>query len=406
MESILIVGIILFAGFLLGELAKFINLPKVTGYIISGILLNPSICHIIPVDFPAHTNLITNIALAFIAFSVGGTLSYPKIKKLGNVILSLTFWEAEFAFLTVAFIFIIAARYFLNIPGASFINVFVPFGLLTASLAVPTDPSATLAVMHEYKAKGDVSSTIMGIAAFDDILGIINYSLAVVVATVLISHTPLTANTVVIKPLIMIGGAFLLGIIFGIIFNVITKLIKRETEGMFIVLIFGLLSLCFGTASLLKIDELLALVSMGCVVVNFNHAHVKIFTMLERYTEELIFVLFFTISGMHLNFSVISENWMLIVLFILFRTIGKYLGVMTGSHLSHASFKIRKYVTGGLIPQGGIVIGLALLTQQEVIFSSFSNILINIIIGATVFHELLGPVAAKISLLKAGEIKH
>jgi len=97
MESILVVGIILFVGFIFGELAEFIKLPKVTGYIIAGIMLNPGICRIIPSGFTEHTDLITNIALAFIVFSVGGTLLYSKIKKLGRIILSITFFEAEFA---------------------------------------------------------------------------------------------------------------------------------------------------------------------------------------------------------------------------------------------------------------------------------------------------------------------
>jgi len=405
MGSILVVGVILFVGFVFGELAKFIKLPKVTGYIIAGIILNPDICPVIPFDFPEHTGLITNIALAFIVFSVGGTLLYSKIKKLGKVILSITILEAEFAFIAVALIFIAVAQFFLQISAASFINVCIPMGLLVASLAAPTDPSATLAVIHEYKAKGEVSSTIMGVAAFDDILGIINYSLAVVAATVLMKHASLTFNALMIKPMILIGGSVLLGILFGTILNVTIKLIKRETEGMLIVLIFGLISLCFGFASLLKVDELLAVVSMGAVVVNFNPMHVKIFNMLERYTEELIFVLFFTISGMHLDFSVIANTWPLIVLFVLFRTIGKYLGVAAGGHLSKASSKIKKYVAGGLIPQGGIVIGLALLIQQDSNFSSFSDILLNVVIGATVIHELVGPIFAKVSIAKAGEIK-
>ena len=405
MGSILVVGVILFIGFIFGELAKLAKLPKVTGYILAGILLNPNICRLIPPSFPEHANLITNIALAFIVFSVGGTLLYSKIKKLGKIILSITFLEAQFAFIAVALIFIALGHFFIQIPGASFVTVFVPMGLLIASLAAPTDPSATLAVIHEYKARGQVSSTIMGIAAFDDILGIINYSLAVVAATVLIQHASLSVNALVIKPVVLIAGSILLGLVFGIILNVTTRLIERETEGMLIVLIFGLISLCFGFASLLKLDELLAVVSMGAVVVNFNYLHEKIFTMLERYTEELIFVLFFTISGMHLNFSVIAENWMLIVLFVVFRSIGKYWGVVAGGHLSQAPSKIKKYVAGGLIPQGGIVVGLALLIQQNNVFLSFSDILLNIVIGATVIHELVGPVIAKVSIVKAGEIK-
>ena len=145
--------------------------------------------------------------------------------------------------------------------------------------------------------------------------------------------------------------------------------------------------------------------AMGAFVVNFNKMREKIFKILERYTEELIFVLFFTISAMHLKFSVLSTSYILILFFVLFRTIGKVAGSKLGAHLAKSSTNVKKYVAGGLIPQGGIVIGLALLLKQNNSFDQIADIIISVIIGATIIHELVGPVIAKISLKKAGEIK-
>ena len=405
MSSTFLVGVILCTGFLLGECVRFIKLPKVTGYILAGILLNPQVCPFVPADFPQHTELITNIALAFITFSVGGTLGYSRIKALGRIVISITVFEAEMAFLAVAVPFALLGPLLMPGVGSSWVSVYFPFSILLAALAAPTDPSATLAVVHEYKAKGDVTSTIMGVAAFDDILGIMNYSLAVVVSSVLISHSSLNAGTLIVKPGVIIIGSVLLGTVFGLVLNIITRLNSRESDGVLIVLVFGLLSLCFGMATFLGVDELLATVAMGTVVVNFNRIHKKIFGLLERYTEELVFVLFFTISGMHLNFSILYKNLFLIILFAGFRGLGKFSGVFLGSRLSRAPVKIQKYTAGGLIPQGGIVVGLALLVQNNPLFSNFSEILINTIIGATVLHELLGPVLAKNALAQAGEIK-
>ena len=405
MTSTLVVGVILCAGFLLGECARFIKLPEVTGYIMAGILLNPQIFPLIPADFPRHTELITNIALAFITFSVGGSLRYSRIKALGKVVLSITVFEAELAFLAVAVALSLLGPFLLPGPGSSWLGVYIPFGLLLAALAAPTDPSATLAVVHEYKARGDVTTTIMGVAAFDDILGILNYTLAVVVASVLITHSSLNAGALIVKPVMIIAGSVLLGAVFGLLLNVVTRLNSRESDGVLIVLVFGLLSLCFGMATRLGVDELLSTVAMGAVVVNFNRIHKKIFNLLERYTEELVFVLFFTISGMHLNFAVLYNNFFIIILFSAFRALGKYYGVMVGGRLSKAPPQIQKYTAGGLIPQGGIVVGLALLVQSNPLFGNFSDVLINTIIGATVVHELLGPVLAKKAIAKAGEIK-
>ncbi len=405
MQSPLIVGIIVFTGFIFGEIASKLKLPKVTGYILAGIFLNPGLFNIVSRDFIVHTDLVTNIALSFITFSVGGTLFYPYIKKLGRGILCITLFEAECAFISVVFGFLVIAPLFIHLPGTMWAATIIPISLLIGSLASPTDPTATLAIIHEYKAQGNVSSTILGIAAFDDALGIINYSIAIALARVFILHKEFSLYASFMNPLIVIVGALLLGIGFGLFFNLITQLIKKETEGVFIVVILALLSLCFGAAKLIGLDELLATMTMGIIVVNFNSKREKIFKMLERYTEELIFVLFFTISGMHLKFSVLLTSYALVLLFVVFRTIGKFAGTMAGAQLAQSSTVIKKYVAGGLIPQGGIVIGLALMIKQIHAFDALSDIIISVIIGATIIHELVGPIASKIALKRAGDIR-
>ena len=403
MQPIFVVGIIIFVGFIFGELCEKFRLPKVTGYILAGILLNPGIINFIPKDFLKNTEVVTNISLSFITFSVGGTLLISKLRILGKRILLITFFESEFAFLFVLIIFILLGPSLLHIPNATMSLVYIPLALLLAPLASPTDPSATLAVEHEYHAKGEVTSTIMGVAAMDDVLGIINYSIAIAVASLFIINKPIGSN-LIIQPIIQILGSVLLGAIFGFILNFLTKIFKKENEGVLIVIILALLSLCFGSASLLNVDALLATMTMGFVVVNFNSKHELLFKILERYTEELIFVLFFTISAMHLDFSVLVSNYMLILVFVVFRALGKISGTFVGATISKSSAKIKKYTAGGLIPQGGIVIGLALIVRQNPDFDSISIIVINVILGATIIHEIIGPVISKYALKKAGEL--
>lgn len=390
-------------GFIFGEIATKIKLPKVTGYIIAGVLLNPGLFNLIPEDFTKHTDIVTNIALSFITFSVGGTLLYPNIKKLGKGIIFITLFEAEFAFLAVVAGMLVITPLFVNDAGAAWLTTFIPISLLIGCLASPTDPSATLAVAHEYKAKGKVTSTIMGVAALDDVMGIINYSIAIAFASVLVTHQKLGAFFST-KPIVIIGGAVILGIAFGFIFNIATTFIKKETEGVLIVLVFAILSLCFGVAMLIGVDVLLSTMIMGIYVTNFNPKRSSIFKILERYTEELIFVLFFTLSSIQLNFSVMLTYIILVVFFVIFRTIGKVSGTMVGAAVAGAPAKVKKYAAGGLIPQGGIVVGLALLIKQNSAFDNISDIIISIIIGATVIHELIGPILSETALKKAGEI--
>lgn len=403
MNLLLTAGVILLAGVLFGELASLLKLPKVTGYIIAGIVLNLQLADMAPDDVETHTSIVTNISLAFITFSVGGTLLWKTIKSLGKAIVLITLFESELALLFVFGGFLIVLHFF-NLGDAIPVAMFPVMGILLGALASPTDPSATLAVKHQYKARGPVSDSIMGIAAFDDVFGIVNFSLGIAIARLIISKTSVNYETAFFNPLIQIVGGIVMGIVFGILFNLVTKIIKKESDGSLIVIVFSFLALCFGSGKYLEVDELLASMTMGAVVVNFNKDSQRVFNLLERYTEELIFVLFFTISGMRLDFSVMNTALPMIFLFVFLRAIGKFTGVLAGASLSKANPKIRKYTGFGLFPQGGIVIGLTLIVQTIEEFKPIADIAMAVVIGATVIHELLGPVFARIALKKAGEI--
>jgi Kef-type K+ transport system membrane component KefB len=404
MSSILLVGIIVFTGFVAGEGARKVGLPKVTGFLLAGVLLNPSVTGFISQDFVYHTDLVTNIALSFITFSVGGTLLLSRVKALGKSIMSITLFEAESAFLVVLIGVLLVAPLVIHVEGATWAGTFIPAALMIACLASPTDPSATLAVVHEYKAEGKVTSTILGAAAFDDVLGIINYSVAIALAQALAHHDRLSISSAVLTPVVAIGGAIGLGAAFGFGFSLFLRLLSRETEGALIVAVLAMLCLCFGVASRIGVDELLSTMTMGMVVVNYSPLREKVFKILERYTEELIFVLFFTLSGMHLGFSTLAQNLPLVVLFVLLRTLGKVVGTLVGGRLAGMSNTVTKYVAGGLLPQGGIVVGLALLMRQNEALADISGTIISVIIGATVLHEIGGPIVAKAAIKAAGEI--
>lgn len=403
MSGITLIGIIIIAGFVLGELADKLNLPKVTGYIIAGILLSPRIAPFVSESFVDHTKIVTNISLSIITFSVGGTLSISKIKNQGRQILKITLGESTFAFLLVMLGFILLSPLLLNIDNATYMTVYIPLSLMLGSLAAPTDPTATLAVAHEYKAKGKVMSTIMGVAAFDDAIGLLLFSIAIAIATPFVSSQDIEIGSVALSVVRQLFGALLVGGVIGFIFNKVSQHLAKSSEGMMITIIIGFLSLCFGISSFLEVDELLAIMFMGFMVINFNKKQKLIFQLLERYTEQLVFILFFTISGMHLDITVLGNVFLVVLLFVLLRALGKFTGVWVGAR--KASPEVKKYTAGGLIPQGGIVIGLALMIKYNPVFSSISDEFINIILGATVIHEVIGPVIAKLSLKKAGEIE-
>jgi NhaP-type Na+/H+ or K+/H+ antiporter len=411
MDPVLAIGIIIVVGFIFGELAQKIKLPRVIGFIIAGIVLNPDLA----VFFP-HTaaqserlirsgNLVINLALCFITFSIGGTLSLLKLKKLGKGILWITILEAQFAFLFVTIGVLAAAFFMMKGPAVNWLNTYIPFALLIGCIASPTDPTPSLAISHEYKAEGDVTSTILGVSALDDAVGIINFSLAMVAASSIALHTKFSLYTSMGEPLIMIIGSLALGAFFGLLLNAVSLFLNKKTEGALIVAIFGLLALCFGIANTLKWEALLATMAMGVMVVNFNPIQDKIFRSLERYTEELIFLMFFVLSGMQLKFSVLPTASVMIIFFVILRVLGKTAGTVLGAAIAGSSGNVKKFTSAGLIPYGGIVVGLGLIMKQVPEFSGFADIIIAVVIGATILSEIIGSVCIKFALKGAGEIK-
>lgn len=404
MNKFLLIGIVLFTGFVLGQAFQKMRLPKIIGYLLAGIILNPQISSFVPQNITTRTDIVENTAIAFIAFAIGGTIVFSEIKKLGKDILYITIFEAEVAFLAITAGFLLILPFVTHIPTATWVATFIPVSLLLGCLGSPTDPSVALAITHEYKASGEVTSTILAVSAFDDVLGIINYSVAVVIAQALVSKTTLNVSSAVIVPFLIITGSVLLGSLLGVLFNLISKLITKSTEGVFFVLILSFLTLCWGLATLVGAEEILSIMVMGIVIANFNAEPEKIFRMLERYSEELIFLIFFTLSGMHLDFKVAPLAFLLLIFFVIFRVIGKFAGTALGAKIADASPNIRKYTASGLIPFGGIVIGLALMMHQNPAFSKISNFLVTTIVGGTIINELIGPLFVKKALKNAGEL--
>ncbi|MFQ5951823.1 MAG: cation:proton antiporter [Candidatus Omnitrophota bacterium] len=401
-NTILTFGVILIFGYLAGWIANLLKLPKITGYIAAGIFLEPSFLGILPKGFIQNSDAISNFALCIITYVIGGSLHFERIKKMGKTMFWMTLLEAETAFLLVfgglLVVFLAAGRYL----GVSIQpTYYLPLALLSGALASPTDPTATIAVKEEYKADGPVTTTILGIAAFDDATGIVNFSIATAICVAVLGGAGSNIGTFV-HPVVVILGSMLMGVLFAFLLLWVARKVKEK--GVLVVLIFGFLFLCFGTAKLLNMDELLSTMVLGCVVANSGKYGEKFFISIREYIEETIFVIFFVLAGAHLEIGVLKSCLWIVLVFVIFRTLGKVLGVYFGGLISGAKGNVKRYTAFGLIPQGGIVVGLALLVKQDPRFSDISTILLNIVLGTTVFHEFIGPLFAEIGLKKANEV--
>ena len=403
MNGILATGLAIMLGYVLGELVRKLGLPRVSGYIVAGLLLNPGITGFVSSGFVDSMGTTTDFSLAILTFAIGGTLAFGPLKELGKKIIFIAVGEAQLSAFLVMVGCLVTLPFLLPEAGG-FWRTIAPLAVLLGALASPTDPSATLAVVRQYKAKGMVTFSIMASAALDDALGILNYSLGIVVALVLITHHVGGVGTI-LEPLIAIGGALGLGVVSGLAFRFAPQWLRGENDGLHIALLLGILGLCYGVSALLDLDQLLATMAMGMTVVNTSRQQERhhVFHLLEESIEPIVFIVFFTVSGMLLDVAVLVQYMPVVLVFVFFRSIGKLVGANVGARLGKASRSVRRYAGWGLIPQGGIVIGLALLAQQEPALAPISHILLNVIIGATVIHELIGPLTAKLAIMKSGE---
>ncbi len=398
-EAVFILGTLLFTGFIAGRVASKLGLPAVTGYILAGVLLNPQVSGIISPSFADSSDLVTAMTLSIITFSVGASLYLPGIRKVGKTIGVVALFEAQFAnlFIAVGFAFLIPAL----VPEIA--QYTIPAALLFGALGSPTDPSATLAVAHQFKCDGPVIKTVMGVAAMDDGIGMLNYSIAAAAAAVLIAHNSFTANSV-LSPLLRIVSSLAIGAFFGGLFALLEKKMSITSTAQMLALLLGSLYSCYGVSMLFNADPLLAVMTMGFVVVNAGEWCRQIPEKVSGSIEEIVFILFFTVSGMKLDFGVLKSSALLVLLFVVLRVTGKFTGTILGAKLTSAPKTVRKYTGYCLVPQGGIVIGLALVLHSMPVFQPFADTLVSVILGTVVINELIGPLLSRWALKKAGEI--
>jgi NhaP-type Na+/H+ or K+/H+ antiporter len=398
-DIILMLGTLLFAGFVTGRIVSKFGLPEITGYILAGILLNPRVSGIIPASFVNSSNLITMMTLSIITFSVGASLYLPGIKKTGRTIGVVALFEAQCANLITVVGFIVFIPFLA--PGLA--QYAVPVALLFGALASPTDPSATLAVAHQYKCDGPVMKTVMGVAAMDDGIGMLNYSVASAAAAVLIAHNSFSVSSV-LSPLLRIALSLAAGALVGGLFAALEKKLASDSTAQMLALLLGSLYGCYGIALVINADPLLAVMTMGFTVVNAGKWCRQIPDSVTGSIEEIVFILFFTVSGMKLNFGELKSSVVLVLLFAVLRVAGKLAGSGLGAKLTSAPAPVRRYAGLCLVPQGGIVIGLALVLHAVPVFEPFADTLVSVILGAVVINELAGPVLSRWSLKKSGEI--
>lgn len=396
MQTLFYLGIIFVLGALMEWLSPKVGLPKVVGYLLLGLFIGPEILGIIPEHFIQDTHVIIDLALSLIAVLVGANLKYSTLKGMGKQIISITFFEAAFAFLFVS-IGLYLLSDLLGFPTEQSLVISILFG----GLASATAPAATIAVVHELKAKGRFTSILLAVVASDDALALIFFTFSLTLGSILLGNGGFSLTTV-FDLLTVISLSAVAGISGAFISVMIDKLFAHH-KGMETISTIGIIFIVFSLSSYWQLEPLLAALVMGAVMTNVSSDFDLVEEEIDAHLEEIIFMLFFILSAMHLDLDSLTTMPLVVVAYVLFRLLGKVSGVWVGSRLSRVDKNVEKYLGLGLFPQAGVAIGLALSLQNKAGFETMVPMILNVVIATTVIHEFVGPMLTKYILKKVGE---
>ena len=375
------------AGLLLTRVVKLIKLPNVTGYLIAGLLIGPYCFKFVTADALAALDVITISALGFIAFSIGSEFKLAHLKAIGSKVLIITACEALGAVIVVD-----TALIAFGFP--------VPMALCFGAIAAATAPAATLLVVRQYHAKGELTSTLLPVVAMDDAIGLMAYALSVSIAKMIQNHEAFNIMTTLVNPLLEIIFSLGAGAVLGVLVALSNRFFKSRSNRLTIGIAAVLLGV--GLAQQFDLSALLLCMAIGATYVNLRNDAVQTLEQADSWTPPL-FLLFFVLSGAELNVAMLPSLGVVGVVYVIARVTGKYFGAFLGCTISKASHKVRKYLGFSLIPQAGVAIGIAQLVVREL--PEYGASIQAVILCATLIYELVGPVVTKFSLIKAGEIE-
>jgi Kef-type K+ transport system membrane component KefB len=390
------------------RLFKKIKLPSVTAYLVAGVMVGPYCLGALGIhglgfataDAVAGMALISEVALGFIAFSIGNEFRLDELRKTGHQASVIGVFQA-----LVATLFVDLALYGLHLLMPEILTV--PQAITLGAIATATAPAATLMVVRQYKAKGPLTSLLLPIVALDDAVGLIVFAVSFGIAKTLVSGQ-MDFVSIFVNPLVEIVASLILGAVMGWVLTQLEKLFNSNTNRLNMTI-----GVVFLAASLSMIDfhigavhvefsSLLVCMMLGTVFCNICPLSHDLMGAADKWTSPL-FALFFVVSGAGLELNVFSQGAIVIVgvVYIIFRSLGKYFGTLISAKATACSPTVYKYLGITLLPQAGVALGMCATAMQ---LGDQGNLIRNITLFAVLIYELFGPVFTRMALTAAGEI--
>ena len=414
------VAILLLAGLFSTRLMRLLKLPNVTGYIITGILFGPFVLglffHNFTMDgikdgpifkYVQSLGWISQVALGFIAFSIGSSFRVSTIKSLGKRVLIITIFEALGGSLIVIAGLLVAHAFFPE-------QVPMELVLTLGAIAAATAPAATLMVIKQYRARGKLVDTLLPVVALDDAVALILFAVLFQIATTIAGGGEFSAYKMIAKPLIEICLSLAIGSVLGLFISWMNRYFKSRNNRLAfcIFTVFAALGfyILFRQPYMgeFELSSLLICMMAGAFYASLRHDSGPTLDVLERFTSP-VYMMFFIISGASLDLSIFFSDKGFVVLaiagtYLVCRVIGKYGGAFAGASLTRCEPEVRNYLGLALVPQAGVAIGLA--TTASTLFNGHESgaMILAVILTSTLVYELIGPMVSKFALQKAGQI--
>lgn len=425
-DAMLLMGVLTAGGFYCGALSRRVKLPSLIGFMLLGVLVGPSGLALFgPEGSDAATTLehfdfITEIALGFVALTIGAELNIGSLRQLGKGIVSIILAESFTAFAVVTVVVYAVTRSW-------------PMALLFGAVAPASAPAGTVAVIQEYKAKGSLTKALYAVVGFDDGLAILIFGFAAAMAKVLLeAQLGIAAQdggllAAMVTPALEIVGSIAVGLVIGVLYSLVVRRM-RQGRDMLIMSVAAVL-IATGVSVHFHLSLILTNLVVGLWLANTRRASLvhRVMAPVEEILP-LLFILFFCLAGAHLDLSKLPQLGVLGVAYILGRTGGLIGGARIGSMLGHVEPKIKKYIGLGILSQAGVAIGLSLVVQRDLLElahrpdvaeavsalpagtqfthdpAAIGAALITAITATCIVFEIIGPILTKIALEKAGEI--
>ena len=405
-------AVALIAGLMLSRLAKLLQLPAVTAYLVAGILIGPFCLGALGVEglgFTSKENLesfsiISDVALGFIAFSIGNEFRLSQLKTIGKQATVIGIIQAVTATLFVD----------LALIGLHFIIPEIlplPAAIILGAIASATAPAATLMVVRQYKAKGPLTDTLLPVVALDDAVGLVLFSVSFGIAKSFMEGATVSATSIIIEPLIEVIASLALGTVSGYLISFFERFFFSRAKRLsmsvaFVLLTVGASTLKFNVGGVhIAFSPLLTCMMLGTIFCNVCDFSEELMDRLDRWTAP-IYILFFVMSGAELDLSVVANLMVVLigVVYMSFRCLGKYYGSRWSAKAVNASPTIQKYLGITLFPQAGVALGMASIIASSGL-GEMGVLIQSITLFSVLIYELVGPYLTKVSLIKAGEVE-